>query len=148
MFGEPVIDERKVLLGSVFDRKKKRIEYEYDFGDSWIHAVQFEKEVDAETVDYPSETFVKNGKGVFSGKPRAAVCIAGERNGPPEDCGGIYGYQDILKLKKRPPSPDDEDAEYNLERLEWLGDWEPDDFDLAVINQDLGRIRVKKAFAT
>ena len=33
-----VLDERKLLLAKLFDRKHKTIEYEYDFGDSWEHA--------------------------------------------------------------------------------------------------------------
>lgn len=142
----PVIDERRVCLREVFPRASKKIAYEYDFGDSWVHAVQFEKMTDAESFDYPSETFVREGKGCFSGKVRAAICVAGSRNGPPEDCGGLHGFQHILELKLKPPKPADKNADEDLERLEWVGDWDPEHFDLAEINQRLGRVRVKKAF--
>ena len=67
-FDTDVIDERKLCLGKVFDRTRKKIAYEYDVGDSWIHAVQLEKKVDGEKLEYPVETFVANGRGVFSGK--------------------------------------------------------------------------------
>jgi len=138
-----VIDERKILLAEVFNRAKKTIAYEYDFGDSWVHAVRFEKKVDSEAVEYPAETFVSAGRGVFSGKERAAVCLAGERSGPPEDCGGLGGYERLLELKSTPHSALKSD---DRELLEWLGDWEPDHVDLAEINQMIGRVRVRKKY--
>jgi hypothetical protein len=142
-WGDPVIDERKVSLGDVFHRAKRKIAYEYDFGDSWIHAIELEKRVDSEKVDYPFETFVKEGKGYFSGKPRAAICIAGEKSGPPEDCGGLYGFYELLEIKQKPAAKRSDDEH---ERLEWLGDeWDFDRCDLSEINQMLGKMRVKKA---
>src|ERR1700722_16963710 len=42
-FDDEIIDERKLCVGKVFDRAKKKIAYEYDFGDSWTHVVQMEK---------------------------------------------------------------------------------------------------------
>jgi hypothetical protein len=141
-FYENAVDERKVCLADVFDRAKKQIVYEYDFGDSWMHGVRLEKKVESESLEYPFETFVKEGKGVFSGKKRAAICLAGARNGPPEDCGGIGGYYGMLELKTKPRSALSEE---DRERLEWLGDWDPDWFCLAEVNQELGRIRVKKS---
>lgn len=138
-----VIDERKVCLREVFDHDEKRIGYEYDFGDSWVHAVELEKKVESEALEYPFETFIKGGRGVFSGKKRAAMCIAGALSGPPEDCGGLYGYFEAVKLRRNPRGA--RTAEQR-ERLEWLGDWDPERFDLSEINQWLGRVRVKKAF--
>ena len=139
---EDVIDERKLQLGPVFDHDRKRIAYEYDFGDSWIHAVELEKRVDGETFDYPTDTFIEGGKSVFSGKPRAAICVAGARNGPPEDCGGIDGYLRILDLLENPKPRRSRDQK---DLLEWIGDWDPTRFVLGEINQNLGRVRVKKA---
>jgi hypothetical protein len=143
-----VRDERKVLLAEVFDRRKKMIAYEYDFGDSWMHGVQFEKTVDPEAMEFPCETFVVKGKGVFSGKTRAAICIAGERSGPPEDCGGLCGFQHILELKAKPPHPTAHKDADDRELLEWLGDWDPERVDLAEINQFIGRVRVRKTNKT
>lgn len=143
-FDSDVIDERKTLLGGVFDRKKKRIGYEYDFGDSWMHAVELETMVDPEKIEYPFETIVEGKRSVVSGKKRAAMCIGGEWNGPPEDCGGIYRFEELLKLRKKPGA-----AKRSAEKrhmLEWLADWEPEAFDLSVVNQELGKVRVKKAF--
>lgn len=143
-FGTPAIDERKVCLREVFDLANKKIAYEYDFGDSWIHAVQYETRVDSEKIDYPSETFVTAGRSYFSGKVRAAICIAGKHAGPPEDCGGLPGLYNLIEIKNRPAAKRSRD---DREMIEWLGDWDPDYLDLATINQQIGRVRVKKAFA-
>ncbi len=140
-----IINENKVLLGSLFTKKKKRIAYEYDLGDSWMHAVELEAVVDSETVKYPFESFVEAGKGVFSGKPRAAVCIAGARAGPPEDCGGIYGFADILELLANPKKAKSQEARDILASLDG---YDPDLCNLAEINPNLGRVRVKKANTT
>lgn len=140
------VDERKVQLAQIFNRPEKRIAYEYDFGDSWIHAIDFEREIDSDTFEYPRETWIEYGRGVFSGKQRAAICVEGARNGPPEDSGGLYGFQELLELRRHPP-PRTKKHEWDHERLAWLGDWDPDWFGLDEINQHLGRVRVKKAFA-
>ena len=73
------------------------------------------------------------------------VCIGGARSGPPEDSGGIYGYLRLLELVKHTPHPTAKRAAGDRELLAWLGDWDPDLFCLAIINQDLGRMKVKKA---
>ncbi len=144
--GNHTIDERTVLLADVFDRPKKRLVYEYDFGDSWIHTVELEKMVESTTVVYSPEPFIGAGKRASPSKRRAATCVDGRQSGPPEDCGGLGGYQHILEIKanasKATLSADDR------EMLDWLGDWNPDAFDLARVNQLLGRMRVKKPRAT
>lgn len=65
------------------------------------------------------------------------VCLVGERACPPEDCGGIGGYADLLKLLNIREHEDYQeyketyDAEYT-ELREWLGpDWEPEKFELS-----------------
>jgi hypothetical protein len=59
---------------------------------------------------------VQNGRATFS---RSHSVMPSRLHGgacPPEDCGGILGYQDILKiLRKKKLSQDDR------ELLEWLG---------------------------
>ena len=91
----------------------KSFTYTYDFGDSWEHEILVEETLAPEQqADYP-------------------VCIAGERACPPEDCGGVWGYADLLEALE---SPEDEE---NQERLEWVGDFDPDEFDLAEVNEHL-----------
>jgi hypothetical protein len=142
-FEKDIVDERKVLVSEVFNRDLVKVAYEYDFGDSWLHEIQFEKRVDSETVEYPFETFVEAGKSVFSGKKRAAICIGGERDGPPEDSGGIHCYSHRLSLMGRPRASLTKDER---DEVEWLEEMEVERFQLGWINQNLGRVRVKKAF--
>ena len=54
------------------------ITYTYDFGDDWVHTIRI--------------TDIRQGEPGI-GYPRY---IAGERNGPPEDCGGVPGFYDVL----------------------------------------------------
>ena len=71
-------------IADYFSSEGVRAEYEYDFGDSWEHEVVLEKILDQE-IDSP-------------------VCLAGERHCPPEDCGGIGGYEDFLDVIFDPDS--------------------------------------------
>ncbi len=90
--------------------------YVYDFGDGWEHHVLVE-------AVSPSEPGV-----VY---PR---CLAGERACPPEDCGGVPGYADILDAIRDPDRPD------AAELLEWVGeDFDPEAFDLDATNLALTR---------
>ncbi len=84
---------------------KFRFQYVYDFGDYWEHDVLLEKTFDSVPgVRYPS-------------------CSAGKRACPPEDVGGIPGYQDFLEAVRDPDHPE------HKELLEWSGQFDPDEFD-------------------
>ena len=66
-------------------------------------------------------------------------CLAGERACPPEDCGGVWGYAELLDTLDSGASHERE------ELLEWLGDdFDPDHFDPEAVNATLspGRDRV------
>ena len=98
--------------------KKKLFGYEYDFGDSWAHRIEVEKKLEAE----PGVTY-----------PR---CVAGERACPPEDCGGVWGYADLLEALVRPETP------RHRELLEWHGEtFDPEKFDVAEVNKRLAELR-------
>jgi hypothetical protein len=87
--------------------------YEYDFGDSWEHEVLVEKVVPAE-----------------KGRGRYPLVTAGKRASPPEDCGGIPGYYQLLEVLGNPRHPEHE------EMLEWCGgEYDPDEFDLQEVNR-------------
>ena len=43
------------------------------------------------------------------------ICIAGERACPPEDCGGVGGYENLLEIIK-----DKKHEEYKR-KMKWLG---------------------------
>lgn len=107
-------DERKVKLSQVVNQGFKKFTYTYDFGDNWDHIILVEKTL-------PPEAGVKY--------PR---CIAGKRACPPEDCGGPWGYADLLEVIRNPKHPEYE------ERLEWAGgEFDPEAFDLEAINEKL-----------
>lgn len=90
-------DERKVKLSKLGLRRKSKIKYVYDFGDSWVHTLLIEGILPKE----PGKTY--------------PVCLAGERACPPEDCGGIVGYEELLEIIANPKHPEYE------EMTEWLG---------------------------
>ncbi|MDA8394960.1 MAG: plasmid pRiA4b ORF-3 family protein [Candidatus Dormibacteraeota bacterium] len=114
--GRPTLDAGNTRLLEIAPRARSKFLYTYDMGDSWEHQTLVEKVTTPEPgVHYPT-------------------CLAGERACPPEDCGGVWGYADILAALRDPDAPE------SAERLEWLGDvFEPDKFDLAGVNAQLSR---------
>lgn len=111
-------DERRIRLVDLA-APGERIRYEYDFGDSWEH------DIVVESVEEPD--------GV-----RHAVCLAGRRAGPPEDCGGVPGYAWLCDVLADPAHPD------HQERLEWLGyHHDPTAFDRERVNQSLAALRFR-----
>ncbi len=113
-FGPPAQDERTVALGEVLRKEKDKILYQYDFGDSWEHEIRLEK--------------------VLAPDPdlRHPVCVKARRACPPEDCGGPWGYADLLEALADPEHPEHEAY------LEWLPeDWVPEKVDLERINEAL-----------
>lgn len=109
-FGPTALDERTVRLDAVAGEGTS-FHYTYDFGDNWRHKVTVEK--------------------VGPVEPRTAVpdCIGGRRACPPEDCGGPWGYQELLEsLGGRPGASD--------ARLEFLGPgFDPAAFDPAAFDR-------------
>ncbi len=109
---------KRAKLNRVAPSEKMRFGYEYDFGDSWEHKIQVEKILPPEPgAQYP-------------------ICLAGKRACPPEDCGGIWGYDELLEIIR-----DSTHEEY--ERMtEWLGgSFDPEEFDIAEVNRSLKRFR-------
>lgn len=113
-------DERQVILQDIAPKAGSKFFYEYDMGDSWMHQVRVEKITRLES------SFLK------------PECLAGERACPPEDCGGIGGYEDLLAAIRDPKH------EQHDEMVEWVGeDFDPEAFDLAAANKALGRRKTK-----
>lgn len=108
----------RVRLSTVCSVVGLKMRYEYDFGDSWTHDIVVEQAGENDGV-------------------RHAVCLAGRRAGPVEDCGGIGGWEYLCEILADPSHPDYE------ERLEWLGHVpDPAAFDLAAVNQALARLEL------
>ncbi len=96
--------------------KGRRFVYTYDFGDSWQHEIVVEDLVEDDGGQLPA-------------------CTGGKRACPPEDCGGVWGYEKVLAAVKDPNRPD------HAERLEWLGDgFDPEAFDVEQVNRQLARL--------
>ncbi|MCL5996518.1 MAG: plasmid pRiA4b ORF-3 family protein [Chloroflexi bacterium] len=110
-----------VTLGDVFAKRTRHITYEYDFGDSWMH------DIDLEAIVPPDR-----GK-VY---PR---CIGGERACPPDDCGGIGGYEDLLVAIADPDHPEHDELTMWLSGMRG-DDFDPNVFDVDDVNRRLARI--------
>ena len=115
-YGDPdsldeVADEERLTLNKVRNTGVSRFTYTYDFGDNWEHTVLIERpRRPLEAGRYPA-------------------CVAGKRNCPPEDCGGPWGYEDLLAVLADPTDP-----EY-LERVEWVGEgFDPEEFAIEEAN--------------
>ncbi len=100
-----------VLLSEVLGSTKK-FTYIYDFGDGWQHDVEILRALKHDPkINYP-------------------VCIDGENACPPEDCGGIHGFDE---LKRAISGPDSEEKD---EKLSWLGGfYNPQTFDPNFVNK-------------
>ena len=71
-----------------------------------------------------------------------SACIDGARNCPPEDCGGPWGYSELLDALGNPDHPRHDEL---TEWLEWIGltDFDHDFFDLVGTDRELSRIKVR-----
>jgi len=111
-FDDPeMVDERRKPLKRLLKEKGDALVYEYDFGDGWRHRIKLER--------------------VIAPEPDMAIpnCIAGERACPPEDVGGIPGYEGFLEAILDPKHPD------HTRDLEWVGgQFDPEAFDLEEAN--------------
>ncbi|HEY0930771.1 MAG TPA: plasmid pRiA4b ORF-3 family protein [Gemmatimonas sp.] len=63
-----------------------RFLYRYDFGDDWAHVIE------VEALESP----------VDLAEPRWPLLLGGARAGPPEDCGGVVGYAELVTALARP----------------------------------------------
>jgi hypothetical protein len=120
----PHADERGVTLENVVAAFGDRLVYTYDFGDSWDHDIVVEL-----------HTTAKNGQ-------TYPTCVAGEGACPPEDCGGVGGYQHLREVLANPD--DDEHADL----IRWLGlsnasEFDPRSLDLARVNARLTAVSLR-----
>jgi hypothetical protein len=123
-FGNPVKrddliveDDRDVTLADLNLAHRDRMVYEYQIGEGWH-------------VDIRVEKTAAPGKGIYY-----PVCVAGERAGPPEDCGGLEAFHDMLACLKEPES------DLGKEWLGWLGpEYDPLACDLDKVNRALRKL--------
>jgi hypothetical protein len=117
-FGDEMSDDfedaRITTLESFHLKTNSKIKYIYDFGDYWEHTIKVEKVVEANSLS------------------QIPHCIEGARNCPPEDCGSVPGYYDLVAAMKNL------DSDEAKELIEWLGGtYDSKFFDINEINSIL-----------
>lgn len=116
----PCLSGWEVPVARYFPEKGAAADYEYDFGDGWEHTIVLEDVVD---------------RGPGGRYPR---CVAGQRACPPEDCGGVHGYERLLRVLADP-----RDSEHDAMR-EWVGPgYDPEKFSPNDVRFDSPRARLK-----
>jgi len=111
---DPVENERTVRLSEVLRKPGPKLIYTYDLGDSWEHAIVLEKQLPVDPkANYP-------------------ICTDGQLACPPEDCGGIPGFYDLVDAFADPKH------KQHQELRDWLGyDFDPMAFSIDSVNQML-----------
>lgn len=128
-FGDPELDEddelefedeHQITLESLVSEGQV-LRYDYDFGDGWKHEVRVETCFPCdERLSYP-------------------LCIAGARACPPEDCGGLPGFESLLRSLANPNAPDHDEV------VTWVGGYfDPDGFDLNRTNQAIRALKPRR----
>jgi hypothetical protein len=116
--GSETLNEKRFTVADLAPAARRKFSYEYDFGDSWEHEVVVEKVL-------PPDPALKH-----------PACLAGANACPPEDCGGLWGYYNLLEILADPKHPEHE------EMKEWIGGGcDPPEFDLDVVNAALKRLK-------
>lgn len=112
-YSHKVTDSKKILLKDALTTEKQKFSYKYDFGDCWEHSIIVEKILEKdESKKYP-------------------ICIEGKMACPPEDCGGVWSYKQMLNALKDKNHPE-------YERwTEWIGEFDAEEFDIDKVNQRL-----------
>ena len=113
-----VSNERSAHLFKVLGKAGAKARYTYDFGDNWEHAIVVEKVLPPEPgVAYP-------------------ICVGGKLRCPPEDCGSIPGYYNLLEVIRDPTHEEHEDM------LAWLGgSYDPEAFSVDDVNRRLAPLQ-------
>jgi len=112
--GSQAFHARNLKLSAIVDRNIKNFSYIYDFGDHWEHEILIEKQIVADS------------------SQRYPVFVHGEGRCPPEDVGGIDGFEEFLSAIK---DPSHEDYQHYQD---WVGEnYDPNTIDLEGINQGM-----------
>lgn len=111
----PALPDGEFTLDEVIGTKLKSFVYEYDLGDSWVHDVKVQMVMVAD-------------EELHSGP----MCLAGANACPPEDVGGIHGYEEFLRAVRDPSH------EEHAAMLRWWGaPFDPTGFDINSANRDI-----------
>jgi len=118
--GDPeILEAREFTLRQIAPRAQDTFGYEYDFGDSWEHAITVDKILPPDAA-----------------AATTALCLDGARACPPEDCGGVGGYDNLLKILKNRKHPEHKSMK------EWLGRaFDAEAFDVGKTNLWLRKLK-------
>ena len=111
-------------LEMLLQPKGDRIKFEYDFGDSWVH-----------------DLWVKSARDYAPGEEPAIRLLKAHGECPPEDCGGVWGYADLLEANQKKRKTAEE-----KERLEWYDipkDFNPEECDLEWLQDNVESLWLK-----
>jgi trans-aconitate methyltransferase len=119
-YGEPDPTEtwlkpaRETRLNEVVSDEGSKFIYRYDPADDWQHVVKVEKITPPQSGEsYP-------------------LCLSGQRACPPEECGGIWEYANLLEVLKNPEHPD-----YQEMLEQYGGQVDSEAFDVVRVNKAL-----------
>ncbi len=116
--GSETLNEKHYTVADLAPAARRKFGYEYDFGDGWEHQVAVER------VLPPDPAF------------RHPVCLAGANACPPEDCGGVWGYYNLIEVLANRKHPE------HQEMMEWAGGViDPTAFDLGGVNAVLKTLK-------
>ena len=116
----PSVQYGGMMIADLLKESGDRMIYRYDFGDNWQHDIELEE-----------MTIPQEGSEYW-------VCTEGARRCPPEDCGGVHGYQQMLQILNDPDDPERE------EYLYWLGGpYDPDEWKSSLLNLSLHVVRIE-----
>jgi hypothetical protein len=118
---QPDIEQAKLCkLSQVIHDEKQKFRYVYDYGDYWEHEILVERILPPNPDAYYPVWYLE-----------------GERACPPEDVGGVSGYDDFLRIIQNPEHQEHEHM------ISWSGgDFDPEEFHLRCINNELIRHRL------
>lgn len=129
-YGDGTLAGWEIPIMDYFMEPGDALDYEYDFGDGWSHEIVL--------------------VGVLLKEPgrKYPVCLDGARACPPEDCGGVSGYEELLEILADPSHEEYEDM------VDWLKGhaknyypYEPDGFDSDGVKFDNPKTRFRNAFS-
>lgn len=114
----PVQDPHRVTLSNVVHEEDSKFIYVYDFGADWQHIISIDRILPAQPeVDHP-------------------ICLAGQRACPPEECGGIFNYGNLLEIIQDPNHEDYAEARDLLAES-----FDPEAFEVEQVNRALQKLK-------
>jgi len=116
----PVTDAKTIMVEDICTKKGAILNYEYDFGDGWEHQIEL-----MEISNQPVNALLP-------------IIISGQNACPPEDCGGVGGYEELKKVLLDPGN------EENKDMLEWVGyKFNPQEFNKKSAEKELLKLNAK-----